>query len=125
MVIDSTILVDAVRGQAPAKKFLEAAGEKLFISRAGVMEMVRGSRNKRDFKAVSKLIAGLNIEIVEISDEISAAAGAIFESYWHSHGVGAMDSFIAATALMLKQRLATHNIKHFKPIKGLNLTVPY
>src|SRR3989338_8457582 len=125
MVIDSTILVDVARDQASAKKFLEATEGKLFISRAGVMEMVRGSRNKRDFKAISKLIASLNMEIVEISDEISAVAGAIFENYWHSHGVGAMDSFIAATALVLKESLATHNIKHFKPIKELNLTVPY
>lgn len=125
MVVDSTILVDVIRGRPAANEFLKSNGEKLLMSRAGVMEMVRGSRNKRELMAITKLIDGLCIEIVEISQEISQKAGKIFESYWHSHGVGAMDSFIAATALVLKEKLATHNLKHFKPIMGLSLTVPY
>lgn len=125
MVIDSTILVDILRGRLEANKFLESTGEKLLISRAGVMEMIRGSRNKRELKAIFKLIDNLRIEIVEISQEISQTAGNIFETYWHSHGIGAMDAFIAATALVFKEKLASHNLKHFKPIKGLSLTVPY
>lgn len=125
MVIDSTILVDAIRGNLKASDFLESVGGRLIISRAGVMEMVRGARSKRDLAVIEKFMDSLRVDVVEITEEISKLAGSIFKNFWHSHGIGAMDSFIAATALILGESIATHNTKHFKPIKQLDLIMPY
>ncbi|MBI2587672.1 type II toxin-antitoxin system VapC family toxin [Candidatus Amesbacteria bacterium] len=125
MIVDSTVLVDAVRGNKKAGNFLESVDERLLMSRAGEMELTRGARTKRDLKVIDKFLKVLNVEVVEISEEISKQAGQIFRSFWHSHGIGAMDAFIAATALVLGESVVTHNVKHFKFIKGLDLIVPY
>ena len=125
MVIDSTVLVDVIRGKEDAHNFLSTAKESLTISRAGEIEMVRGAKTRKDVLSVLKLIKNLNIKVIEISEEISKLAGDFFESYYHKYGLGAMDSFIAATAVARKERLASHNIKHFKFIKDLELIIPY
>ena len=125
MVIDSTVLVDAIRGKEEALNFFSTAKESLSISRIGVIEMVRGAKTKKDVSFVLKLIKDLNIDIIEVSKEISKLAGDLFESYYHKYGLGAMDSFIAATAVVKKEKLASHNLKHFKFIKDLELIIPY
>ncbi len=125
MVIDSTVLVDAIRGKEEALNFFSTAKESLSISRIGVIEMVRGAKTKKDVSFVLKLIKDLNIDIIEVSEEISKLAGDLFESYYHKYGLGAMDSFIAATAVVKKEKLASHNLKHFKFIKDLELIIPY
>ena len=125
MVIDSTVLVDVIRGKEDAYNFLSITKEPLTISRAGVIEMVRGAKTKKDVLSVLKLIKNLNINVIEISEEISKLAGNLFESYYHKYGIGAMDSFIAATAVVKKEKLASHNVKHFKFIKDLELIIPY
>lgn len=125
MIVDSTILVDAIRGKSKASLFLESAREKLIVSQAGMMEFIRGARTRRDIIVIDKFMKGIQVEVVEITEEISREAGVIFRKFWHSHGIGVMDAFIASTALVLNERVATHNIKHFKQIKGLDLIVPY
>lgn len=125
MIVDSTVLVDAIRGNSKAGSFLGSASERLLLSRAGEMELTRGARTKKDLKVIDKFLKQLDVEVVEISEEISKTASEIFRDFWHSHGLGAMDAFIAATGLVLGERVATHNIKHFRFIKGLDLIVPY
>lgn len=125
MIVDSTIIVDLIRGKEEAKSFIENQNEKLFISRAGAMEMLEGAKTKKDWKTIQKLLESLKIEAIEISESISKSAAGIFENFWHSHGIGVMDSFIAATALVLDEPLVTHNVKHFQFIKGLKIVIPY
>lgn len=125
MIVDSTVLVDAIRGYSKAGSFLEFVDERLLLSRASEMELTRGARTKEDLKVIDKFVKQLDMGVVEISEEISKTAGEIFKDFWHSHGLGAMDAFIAATGLVLGERVATHNIKHFRFMKGLDLIVPY
>lgn len=42
-----------------------------------------------------------------------------------SHGLGLVDSLIAATALSLNVPLCTFNVKHFRHIPGLITEQPY
>jgi predicted nucleic acid-binding protein len=46
------------------------------------------------------------------------------KTYARSHGLGALDSLIAATALEEGLTLATKNRKHFVMIRELDLAVP-
>ena len=125
MIVDSTILVDLARGYEEAGKFLSGTDEPLCISRVGMMEMVYGARTKQDVKQITTVMSHLGIEIVEISESISKRGGELFDQFWHSRGLGIMDAFIAATALINGAKLATHNTKNFRFIKGLKLMVSY
>jgi len=125
MVVDSTLLVDVARGKIEAKNFFDVTPGQLLMSRAGMMELIRGSRTKKELHTLIKLIKSLGLETVEISESISETAGRLFQDYWHNHGLGAMDAFIAATAIATGEKLATHNIKHFKFIDRLEIVKPY
>ncbi len=124
MIIDSTILVDLVNGKPEARDFL-LAHNMLATSRVNVMELLFGSRSKKELMGFLKQFSALKLEVVEVSESISKLAGRLLEKHVLSHRLGVADALIAATALVREEELATHNIKHFKPIKELNLTVPY
>ena len=124
MIIDTTILVDLFRNNPEAKRFL-LEEQNLGISRISMMELVYGSPSKNKLLLIQKQISALNIEIVEISETISLLGGKIFDSYFHTTGIGILDAFIAATAISSGNSLATHNLKHFQKIKDLKVVKPY
>lgn len=125
MVIDTTVFVDFFREKKVASKFLLSTKEPLIISRVVLMELVRGLKSKREIKIMVKQLRALEVEILEINEKISMAAGELFERYYHSHGLGIMDALVAASAIASKEKLVSHNIKHFTFIKELNLIKPY
>lgn len=124
-MVDSDILIDFFRDYEKARKFLLESKEKLLASRVSVMEVVLGVKTKIASVKAMKQLKALGIEVVEINGSISETAGKVFEENWHKWGIGIIDSFVAATALNLDGKLATRNEKHFKPIAGLDLIVPY
>lgn len=125
MVIDTTVFVDFFRGNDKAEQFLINSNETIVISRVVLMELVRGLKSKKDIKILLKQLILLAIEVKELDEEISQTAGILFETYYHSHGLGIMDALIAATAIVEKDNLITHNLKHFNFIQGLKLIKPY
>ena len=125
MQIDSTVLIDVLRGKEVALKYLTETRQKISISRIVIMEIIAGCKNKRELNSSLKFISGLGIEIIEIDEDVSVLAGKIFEESFLRFGLGITDAFIAATALIDNTKLVTHNLKHFKFIKELELIVPY
>lgn len=125
MITDTTVLVDFFRGNSKAENFLVNSGEDFYLSRISWMELVYGVRNKRELNILKRQLFNLEIKIVEISEQISQTTGMLFEKYYHSHGLGTMDAFIAATVIESSEKLATHNVKHFQFIKEINLVKPY
>lgn len=125
MQIDSTVLIDVLRGNKTASKYLSEIKQKVFISRIVVMEIIAGCKNKQEIINSLKLIQDFGIEAIEIDEDISALAGKVFEEFFLRFGLGITDAFIAATALVENTKLVTHNLKHFKFIKDLELIVPY
>ena len=124
MLIDSTVFIDYLRGKEKAKKFLENPQERLITSVIVVMEIIAGLKRKKEIEDFLLLAQELNIEIIHLSFSISQTAFELFKDL-HYQGLGIADSLIAATSLEEKQKLVTHNTKHFKVIKNLNLTIPY
>jgi len=61
--------------------------------------------------------------VLPFSENIGHRASVYVEEYALSHAVRAGDAIIAATAVEHHLPLATANIKHFRPIKELDLKV--
>ncbi|TSC85345.1 MAG: PilT protein domain protein [Microgenomates group bacterium Gr01-1014_16] len=125
MIVDSTVFIQFFRDNPEARKFFLDTDEQLETSRIVVMEVMAGTKSGALAKKAEKQILELGVKIVELDEDISARGGILFRDYYHTNGIGIMDAFVAATALVHGQKLATHNVKHFKFIKGLDLIVPY
>ena len=61
--------------------------------------------------------------VLDVTHEIGVKSGEYLKKYRPSHGVGAIDALIAATAEIHGLELATLNLKHFPMFK--NLEGPY
>ena len=125
MVVDSTVFIQFFRNNQQAKEFLLGSSDTLFVCRVTLMEIAAGLKSKTAVLMAEKQIKDLGIETIEINEEISVLAGELFNRYHRTHGIGLIDSFIGATARLRDRKLVTHNTKHFKFIRGLDLIVPY
>jgi len=124
MLIDSTIFIDYLRGKEEAKTFLNSPPESLTTSIIVVMEIIAGLYEKEEMEDFLLLVQELNIEIIHLSNSISQTAFLLFKNFYR-RGLGIADSLIAATAIEKKDKIATHNAKHFSSIKEVSLTTPY
>ena len=125
MIVDTTVMVDLTRDRKEARQFLITNPQEQRISRISVMEIVEGLQTQQAIAVFKKQLTSLALEIVEIDQSVSEVAGTIFEQYYHSNGIGISDALIAATALVFREQLITHNTKHFQFISDLAVKVPY
>jgi len=113
---DTTVLVDMLRGNIFAKKFLE---ESPYISKVTLVELLQGCENKEDLKVVEKacdLLPQIKIDLA-----ISEMAIELLKKYNLSHGLLFLDALIAAACIIGKNILVTQNIKDFRFITGLEV----
>ena len=121
-LLDTSILVDYLRQLPPAVNFLDSL--KLpCISVITGMEIIQGSRNKRELKINLSFLK--NFRIVEIDNKISKTAMRFLKNYQLKYNAKILDAFIAATALSKNKILLTKNIKDFHFIDGINVELPY
>lgn len=124
LLLDATVLIDVLRGDSPAVRFLEDAveSEKELWSISVVRTEVLTGMRRREETATQRL---LNVvEWLPVDIGMADAAGQLARTWIKSHpGVDTVDYLLAAAAQQLKARLCTSNIRHFPMIKGL--TAPY
>ncbi len=125
MIVDTTVWVHFFRREEKSKEFLLSLREEIAVSRITIMELVYGRRSKKDIGNMRRQFKNLDVRVEEINEGISTMAGEIFEKYCPTKGIGLLDAFVAATAIVHGKKLATHNTKHFRFIKGLELVVLY
>lgn len=113
---DTTVLVEVLRKNLMAKKFLEGLPE---ISSVTFVELIQGCHSKRELVIVEKICEPL-IQI-RIGREISDFAIELLRIYHLSHGLIFFDALIAATCIIRKTILVTENIRDFRFIKGLEV----
>ena len=121
LLIDSDILIDSMRGDADALRYLEHQEQlkTLAISVLSEMELRVGCQNKRES---DKLDASLKyFQIIQLDRVISRRAAELVRIYNLSHGLLIPDALIAATALELGISSATRNRKDFRFIDGMKL----
>lgn len=125
MLLDSTAFIDFTREFKPA---IEAFNKLLNGQSTSILtklELIAGKKMKRDIKKIESLLENLQIKVLPINEDVSKIAEEIFTKYYHSHGIGILDAFIAGTALTCDEELVTRNTKHFDFIPNLKIITPY
>lgn len=120
IVVDTSVLIDHLRGREAARTALRQAvaeGEPLAASVLTKVEILAGMR-PAERRATEQLFTVL--EWIPVDDALAESAGRIANRYLRSHpGVDPVDYVIAATAYQLSAELWTCNVKHFPMIPKL------
>jgi predicted nucleic acid-binding protein len=120
-LLDSTVLVDALRGHPGATAFLRSSQDPMAASEVTRVEILRGLRSS-ERALVERLF--LLLDWHSVDESIARVAGEFGRRYRRSHtGIGVSDLIVAATAKHVGLALATSNAKHFPMFP--RLTSPY
>lgn len=124
VLIDTSVLIDHLRGDHAAQRALaEAArqGERLVCSVVTRVEVLAGMWPSEE-TATRRLLDAL--DWLPVDEETAERAGLLANRYLRSHpGVDPVDFIIAATADGLDAALWSRNVKHFPMFP--DLTAPY
>ena len=86
-----------------------------------LMEAVQGSRSKTRMRTILDLFAASGFRVLPLSESIGHLAAGLIEEHTLAHGLQMPDALIAATAIEAGEVLATANVRHFRPIRRLEL----
>lgn len=116
-VLDTTVLIDVLRGHRPAVQYLLELDDVGVCSEVTRVEVLRGLRSD-ERRSAERLFQ--HIQWVPVEEAVARAAGEFGRRLRRSHGsVGVADLIIAATAEQLDLPLATTNVRHFPMFRGL------
>ena len=120
VLVDSSVLIDQLRGDARAVNLLNrlfAENSQVWAATPTRTEILAGVRD-REPPGVSDMFGLLSW--VDIGVEIADAAGAFARQFRRSHStIGTTDYLIAAAANSIGARLITLNVRHFPMFEGL------
>jgi predicted nucleic acid-binding protein len=122
-LIDTDILIDHLRGNSQALKFLEnvMTHSACYISAITIAELYVGVREGKERQILDQLIK--EFQIAPLNEKVAQRGGLYRRDYGKSHGVGLADAIIAATAEDLGLKLVTLNKKHYPMLKKIH--IPY
>jgi len=120
-VIDTTVIIDLLRGAQPAIDWARSIERRLVASEVTRVEVLRGLRSHERASAERAFSA---FRWQGIDESIARRAGEFGRRWRRSHrAIGLADLLIASTAIELDAELATSNIRHFPMFPDLAL--PY
>ncbi len=122
-LVDTDILIDVQRGHPPALAWFGSLAELPSVVGFVVMELIQDARNAQELQQALKLVAPFSI--VWPTENDCRRALADFTTYRLSHGVGLLDSMIAACAVGNSATLYTFNNKHYQAVPNLVTAEPY
>jgi hypothetical protein len=124
IVLDTSVLIDLLRGNLSAHRALQTAtdaSETVVASVLTKVEVMRGMRRGEE-QATRRLLDGFRW--IAVDDALAEHAGRLANQYARAYpGIDPIDYVIAATTERFGARLWTHNLKHFPMFPGL--TAPY
>jgi predicted nucleic acid-binding protein len=121
LVLDTTILIDQLRGSEKAFEYLASLEGRPACSEITRIEVMQGLRSS-ERRTANRLFA--TVTWVPVNETVARRAGELGRRWRRSHpGIGLADLTIAATAEELDADLATQNLKHFPMFEGLR--APY
>jgi Predicted nucleic acid-binding protein, contains PIN domain len=117
-IVDSTILIDAIRDREAAVHFLVEAVElgPVWSSVAVRTEVLVGALPGEEARLVGWFE---RIEWQEVTIQIADLAARLGAPYRRSHRIGTVDLILAATAIELGGSVATLNVRDFPMFPGL------
>lgn len=117
LVIDTSVLIDHLRGDRRATALLEDAARAGHELWSVTPEILAGMRRGEE-RATRALLDALRW--VDVTVEIADRAGELARRHRRSHpGVDTVDHLIAAGAESLRAGLLALNVRHFPMIEGL------
>jgi predicted nucleic acid-binding protein len=123
-MVDTSVLIDHLRGNTAARDALEQAvarGGRLAASVVVKVEILAGMRPDEEQPTRGLIDA---MEWFAVDDPIAERAGELANRYLRSHpGVDPVDYIVAATAIVHEASLWTQNLKHFPMFPDLR--APY
>ena len=120
-LLDTSVLIDVLRGSEAAADWLQSLTEVPACSELTRAEVLRGVRSPERSRT-ERLLAALRW--VPVDEPVSRRAGELGRRYRRSHpGLSIVDFAIAATAELLEAELATANLRHYPMFTGL--AAPY
>ena len=124
LLIDSDVLIDHLRKEKQALRFLAAELEKnslIFVSVISRVEILAGIRKGEDaiVNSLFEILTPVNVDI-----SIADRAGEYLRKYSRSHSMSIGDALIAATSKEMSLTLITRNVKHY-PMKDIAIINPY
>jgi predicted nucleic acid-binding protein len=121
VLLDTSILVDLLRGKPAALAFVGGLAKPPSLSVVTVAELRAGQRSAREAVTIDQLVGSYAIHDASLA--VAERAGAYLRQYRKSHQLDMADILIAATAAHHGLALATLNLKHFPMFT--HLTAPY
>jgi predicted nucleic acid-binding protein len=124
-IIDSSILIDCLRGRADAISFL-AAQSAVARPRTHLLvaaELLTGARDKSEQNLIDSFLQTFDLALPDEADGLSALD--LYRQFRLSHGVDWPDCQIAATALRLDVEVFTQNVTHFTAFPALRVVRAY
>lgn len=122
MIFDSDVLIWAFRDNQKANQLLLET-ESICISAVSYMELMQGVLNKQELLQIKKFLKAFEVQILDITPEITHRAMEYVENYALSDSMELADALIAATTVENEETLCTANGKHYKCIPDLKLSM--
>lgn len=122
-LVDTDVLIDFQRRHPPAVAWFANLTNLPAVPGLAVMELIQSARNRREVQQALRLVAPF--QVVWPTDADCARALADYTIYHLSHGLGLVDSLIAACAVGLSATLYTFNAKHYRVVPRLVIAQPY
>lgn len=120
-LLDTTVLIDVVRGDNAAVEFVSRLEERPVCSEVTRIELIRGLRSA-ERRGAARLLRAIDWHPVDAT--VARRAGELGRDWRRSHpGIDTADLAIAATAELTDSVLATSNLMHFPMFEDLE--APY
>lgn len=121
LLLDTDVLIDFLRANPKAMKFLDEISGPAFISVISVGELFAGVREGQERDTLEAFVQ--TFDVLPVDQAIARRGGLLRRDFGRSHGVELPDALLAATALVHDLQFVTLNRKHFPMFE--NLAVPY
>lgn len=117
VLLDTSVVVDFLRGHREATRFVSSLDEKPAVSAVTVSELFAGIRSQKEEKAARSFLDWC--AVLTLLPSMGEKAGAYLRHFRASHGTALGDALFAAAAEHHGLQLATLNVKHFPMFQRL------
>ena len=121
LLLDTDVLIEYLRGQREAIKYLEGLTSDLYLSVISVAELFAGVKSDEEERSLKQFL--LAFVVLPVTEKVARRGGIYRRDFRPSHGTGLADALIAATAEENGASLVTFSRRHFPMISSV--TVPY
>jgi predicted nucleic acid-binding protein len=124
-IIDSSILIDCLRGRTGAIAFLTSQNRSVPARTHLIVaaELLAGARDKAELAVIDSFLQSFDLAVPTEADGLSALS--LYRQFRLSHGVDWPDCQIAASALRLGVEVFTQNVKHFTAFPTVRVVRAY